>query len=326
MKIVRWIMIEMMVLMVGISIATIKEEIHPQSVYASIKKLGGHRIDKPRLRFKYSTINENTRFDPYKGLIYYYTKPDKVKFSVKDYVNTEKPGRYVVVYHVKDKAGYNFTITHYIRVRKIFVRNIYNPNAITSSSNSIYHTSPIGTSFKLVPEFNVKNVSYKGIKWSSSDSNVASVSSDGKVVPKRDGVTLIIVTFNRQSFSTPVLVSEGELSKLSNSDNVWSRVNYDKDLIIKYYETGTLKQLLNQIWITNGSKFAYAKNIFANYAQQNKTGLDYNNGEHLIDAKYNDSNLDGISKSFFKSGDQIVLQTQDELGKGHTYIGSYRTN
>ncbi|MCV3739919.1 Ig-like domain-containing protein [Lentilactobacillus hilgardii] len=322
MKLVKLLTLSLFFTLVGISLGTVGNESYQQPVYAaSVKKINGHRISKPRLVFKYSSIVENASFDPTKGVSYYRSAYDKVKISYKSYVNSSKPGKYAVVYHVKDRAGYNFYVTHYVNVRRVYLKRVYNPNETTDSDDGdVYKVSPLGMPFKLTAELNISGANQNGISWSSSNPQVASVSSDGSVTPEKDGVTMISTKFNQQTINTPVLVSEGSNINVASSDNVWSQINYDDEDGISYKQTSTLKQVITDLWFTDGERFIYNKGQFKTPDEQSKEtdSLDDDNMYSI-----NSYGGYGYQGTFLKTGAHVILQTQDELGNAHLYVGKY---
>ncbi|MFT8994415.1 MAG: Ig-like domain-containing protein [Lentilactobacillus hilgardii] len=319
MKSIRILVIGLFSLVLGISLGTLGNTSNAGSAYAAVvKKIHGHRISKPRLTFKYSSVVENTSFNPTKGVTYYYTSPDKVKISFKSYVNVNKPGKYAVVYHIKDRAGYNFYVTHYVNVRKVYLKRVYNPNEITDSNGGkAYRVSTLGTPFKLTAELNIHGASQSGITWASSDPQVASVSDEGQVTPKKDGVTMISVKFNNQTINIPVLVSEGSNINIASSDNIWSQIDYSDLSGLYYKQKGTLKQVIKGLWMTNGEKFIYMKQQFKDPDDESEETDSGDGNEHEITSYANYS----LDDAFTKSGNHIILQTQDELGNSHLYVG-----
>ncbi|MFT8994414.1 MAG: Ig-like domain-containing protein [Lentilactobacillus hilgardii] len=321
MKLVKLLTLSLFFTLVGISLGTVGNESCQQPVYAaSVKKINGHRISKPRLVFKYSSVVENTSFDPTKGVSYYRSAYDKVKISYKSYVNSSKPGKYAVVYHVKDRAGYNFYVTHYVNVRRVYLKRVYNPNEIGSQEGTEYKVSPLGTSYKLTAELNIKGADQSSIKWTSSNSQVASVSSQGQVTPKKDGITIISAEFNGKTVSTPVLVSEGSNINLANSDDIWSKVDYDSNSEIIFNQTSTLKQVIKKMWMTNGAKFTYSDGPDKTIREESDMTSTFDHKKYSIANAFFAPDLD---HAFFKKGDHIILQTQDELGNNHLYVGDY---
>ncbi len=195
-------------------------------------------------------------------------------------------------------------------------KKVYNPNEV---GDGAYKVSPVGTSFKLTAMFNIKKAKSKGISWTSSNPQVASVSSDGKVTPQTDGVTMITTKFGDKTISTPVLVSEGSNINVTNSDDIWSQIDYNDEDGITYKQTNTLQQVITGLWFTNGEKFIYSQGQYKTPDEQAKQTSD------IDDNFYSINNYGGYryEDTFLKTGDHVILQTQDELGESHLYIGKY---
>ncbi|MQM59507.1 Ig-like domain-containing protein [Lentilactobacillus buchneri] len=279
--------------------------------YAAERRIHGVKVMKPKLKFKYSTINQGEKFDPYKGGYYYYDKPDKVYMTAKSYVDTSQPGKYFVIYHVKDRAGYNFKVKHVVTVRAVYLTGIYNPN---HNADDSYDVSNVGDDLKLVPRYNVKTTN-SDVTWESSNPAVMSVSENGEATANSDGVAVITAKLNGKSIQTPVLVTESSHLTFGNSDDLLS-IAFD-DSYIAYKMKTDLHQYPYGVWITNGEVFGYSDEI-----DDESTNPDHRDEISPENGGIFTPDVGGNFK--IGDGDSIVLITKDELGQQHQYVGSYK--
>ncbi|GAA3193663.1 Ig-like domain-containing protein [Lentilactobacillus kefiri] len=292
-------------------VAAMSQPSSTDNSYAAVKRIHGYKIMKPKFYFKYSVINQDSKFNPYKGVTYVSSKYDKVYGTVKNYVDTSKPGKYFVIYHIKDKAGYNFNVKHVITVRAVNLVGIYNPNY---NSDGTYDVSNIGDNLNLKPRYNVE-ATMPGISWTSSNPEVADVSSDGVVSAKADGIAVITATLDGKSSQTPVMVTESSHLNLTNSDDFLS-IKYD-DSYISYKTKNDLIQYPYGVWITDGAKFGYSDGIDDGSTNPNRRDeISSENGGIFTPNIGTDS--------MFQDGDTMVLVTKDEFGQSHQYVGQYQ--
>lgn len=309
MKIGKLLIVAAVSLTTGLAISS-QQALNKPS-YAAAKRVHGIKVMKPKLKFKYSTINQGEKFDPYKGGYYYYDSPDKVYMSAKSYVDTSKPGKYFVIYHVKDKAGYNFRVKHVITVRAVYLTGIYNPN---HNADDSYKVSNVGDTLKLVPRYNVRTTS-SDVTWESSNPDVMSVSANGQAKANSDGVAVITAKLNGKSVQTPVLVTESSHLTFGNSDDLLS-IAFD-DSYLAYKMKTDLLQYPYGVWITNGEVFGYSDGIDDSSTNANhRDEISPENGGIFTP---------GVGGGFtYGDGDSLVLITKDEFGQQHQYVGQYK--
>ncbi|GAD17078.1 bacterial group 2 Ig-like protein [Lentilactobacillus otakiensis DSM 19908 = JCM 15040] len=308
MKIAKLLAIAAVSLVTGVAVTNAPGVVHTS--YAAVKRIHGYKIMKPKLYFKYSTVNQDANFDPYKGVTYTSSRRDKVYGTVKNYVDTSKPGKYFVVYHIKDKAGYNFKVKHVITVRPVNLTDIYNPN---HNSDDTYDVSNIGDKINLRPRYNV-NTTASETTWESSNPSVADVSSDGVVTAKSDGIAVVSATLHDKTINTPVLVTESPQLKLTNSDDLLT-IAYDNSYLA-YKTKNDLKQYPYGVWVTDGVKFGYTDGIDDESTNPNhRDEISSENGGIFTPP---------FGGDFYHDGDTMVLITKDEFGQSHQYVGQYK--
>lgn len=276
------------------------------------KSVNGYTIKRPSLIFKHNVVDQYSDPDTATTGSYRYSTGDKVKVTIsQDNLDTSTPGTYSIIYHVTDKAGYNFHVKHYIRVRAVNLKSIYNPTYI---SDTTYKVSNVGDTIKLRPRFNVTTTA-NDVDWQSSNESVASVSSDGIVNAKENGIAVISASFHDKKVTTPVLVTGSSHLNLSSSDSLL-KISYDSSYV-SYKMTGDLTQYPTGFWVTNGQVFGYSDGIDESTTNANhRDTISKENGGIFTP-------IDGPS-SLFESGNTAVLQTQDENGDVHQYVGNYR--
>ena len=81
MKIAKLLVIAAVSLVSGVAVMNEPGVVHTS--YAAVKRIHGYKIMKPKFHFKYSTVNEDAKFDPYKGVTYISSRLDKVYGTVK---------------------------------------------------------------------------------------------------------------------------------------------------------------------------------------------------------------------------------------------------
>lgn len=247
----------------------------------------------------------------YKGW-YSKSRGDKVKVTVShSSLDTQTPGVYTVVYHVVDKAGYNFHVKHYIKVQAVKLTGIYNPNYLTEDT---YKVSTVGDNLQLRPRFN-HQITTNDVEWQSSDDQVASVSSNGVVSAKQNGIALITATFHGEQAVTPVLVTDSSHLPLTSSDDLL-KISFD-EFMIAYDIKGDLMQYPTGIWVTNGQIFGYSNGIDSDTSNEDHR-------DHIVKGSGGIDTLVEGPESLFKPGSTILLQTKDEYGQAHQYVGQYQ--
>lgn len=270
-----------------------------------IKSKAIYRIYKPRLHFSTSVINQGDNFNPYKGASYNYYKPDKVTFTNTNYVDTSVAGNYTVIYHVKDTAGYKFDVKRTVVVKKVSLIGVYDP---LFSNFDGYKVSSIGDKLHLKPQYTVAGATAK-TTWNSSDSSVASVSSDGQVYMKKNGIAVITASLKGKTIKTPVMVTESSNLGMSSSDNL-IKTNFG-DTFIDYTAKSSLRQYVTALWETDGERFIYAdtgKVLLNDYSGNlNTDEFNFYRAWPITDESLNNS-----------TG---IMQTVDEFGSQHQYLG-----
>lgn len=266
------------------------------------------KISKPKLHFKSDTIEQDSKFNP-NTLTYTYTRLDKVHIKATSHVNTKVPGNYTVQYHVTDTAGYNFNVRRAIAVKQIKLTGIKNPN-FTDPDFGIYQTSDAGSTLQLEPLFSFVPTVKHAVRWQSSDSRVASVNSNGKVSFNQDGVATIQASFAGQNFKTPVLVTSS--SNLTFGKNDGSTVDYGAEHTWVNWTHVAGHTYVGQ-WATNGTDFTYLD------------GENESIEENPYDPQVDLYDLVGnfTPDSIFGSKRSIIVETKDNSGALHQYVGNY---
>lgn len=265
-----------------------------------------YKINKPRLYFSSSSnvVNQGDPFNVKTGS-YKYIKPDKVNITWTNYVNTDIAGKYIVVYHVKDTAGYRFDVKRFISVKKINLIGIYNPSFDNEDG---YKVSTVGETLKLKPQYTVAGATAK-ITWQSSDSSVASVNPDGRVYMRKDGIAVITASLRGKCIKTPVMVTESSHLRMNSSDDLVQP--YFGLSFIDYAQKGSLRQYVTALWETNGERFIYADTgkVLLN---QNSDSLRTDEFNFYRAWPTTDESVDNTTG---------IMQTVDELGNSHQYLG-----
>lgn len=163
------------------------------------------------------------------GANLYTENPDY--FAVYNKANTGLVG-YQILFTMKQKVNYTVKVVYQYYLdtngnRKVVIDK-RNSISSSNSSNSTTTSKPstikvtsvnlnkstieidVNESYNLVATINPSNATNKRITWSSSNSSVVSVNSNGRVTALRSGNALITATVDGKSAYTRVYVNEGE--------------------------------------------------------------------------------------------------------------------
>lgn len=189
---------------------------------------------KPRIELKgdnpYILKLGNSYVEP--GYNAYDSTGNNISSNVKvsSSINNNKVGTYKVVYSVNDKYKNSISIIRNVKVNNILVNKIE-----LESDNISINTNEVG-------KVKVKNIlpsdaSYKGVKYYSSDENIAVVDSSGNVLGKKEGVAVITVMASDGSgvkAECRVTVKDVKVTGISLSDSSASIVvGSSKQLSVK---------------------------------------------------------------------------------------------
>lgn len=270
-----------------------------------IKARAVYKINRPKLHFSNNVVNQGDKFNPDEGGSFRYNKPDKVKITNTNYVDTNQAGEYTIIYHVKDTAGYKFDVKRFVHVKKVELIGIYNP---LFKNEDGYKVSAVGDTLNLKPQYTVDGATAQ-TTWQSSDSSVASVNSDGRVYMRKDGIAVITASLRGKRIKTPVMVTESSHLGMNSSDDL-IQTHFGVSFIY-YTPKSTLRQYVTALWETNGNSFIYADTgkVLLN---QNSDSLRTDEFNFYRAWPTTDESLDNTTG---------IMQTVDEFGNSHQYIG-----
>ena len=185
----------------------------------------------------------------------------KVKSCKSDYVKIEgkSVGTTKIRIKANDGSGKSDSIKVTVKAKKIAVKHI--------SLNHIFSTIKVGESVKLKATISPSNATNKKVYWSSSNSSVASVDSNGKVKGKKAGKVIITAKTSNGKKATATITVEAKkvavkLTKIEMNVSTMvltvgdkatlTIVTYPSDAI-KSYKTSAIK------WYSSSTKIATVK-------------------------------------------------------------------